>query len=358
MAHYRPIVLAKRGELTAIRELPSSVWASMSPVLQVPPREWDFVASTYKKTLEEHLADLPKKLATATKGHHAYIDVSQLDSLGPVFGGRHPLEWIVEEAATHSLGLIPFVQASSDPSTIAAAAAIHARRGTGAGIRLTPNEWVSINPRVLAGLLTSVGVAANETDVFIDVSREFSVVIARGVLTELTAQDAAYAFRSRSVGGAAFPDTNGLAKGLSEFSREDWNLFVSTYRVRLAADATVPDFFDNVVQNPDVEVGAVDPRLLSISALFRYTTDGDWLIAKGDLFKGSGGRGIGGAAMLTPLTLLRAHPKFTIPIRTSTDDWIDAVVAGTKSPGNPEAWRRWATERHLTVVAHQVSSPI
>jgi len=357
MVHYRPILLAKRGELTALKALPAPVWTNMTPVMQVPPREWDFDKSAFKKTLEDHLTDLPKKLATATKGHSAYVDVSLLDSTGPVFGGSHALAWLIDEAATHDLHLIPFVQSNSDARALTAAADVHARRATGIGIRLRVEDWVSINAGALPAVLSRLGLAATDADVFVDVEREFSVVVAAAVTTELSAQDGAYTFRARAVGGAGFPDTTGLAKGLSEFSREDWKLFASTYRARFATGATTPDFFDYAVNNPASEV-VIDPKLLSISALFRYTTDDAWLIAKGDLFKGSGGRGIGGAAMLPPLTLLRAHPTYTVPIRTATDDWIDAVVATVGSPGNPEMWRRWATERHLAVVAHQIASPI
>ena len=358
MVQYRPIVIAKRGELTAMNALPVTAWAGLKPVLQVPPREWDHEVGAYKKSPEAHLLDLPKKFATATKSHPAFIDVSLLDNTSPVFGGRHPLAWIVDEAATHGLALTPFVQLTSTADTIAAAADVHARTGSGVGVRLPSSEWVSINARPLPALLTACGVAPSEVDLFVDVAREFSLVVQRAVLTELSTQDGSYSFRSRSLGGAGFPDTAGLTKGLSEFSRDEWKLFREVYRGRLAAGTETPDFFDNVVNNPDAEVGLVNPKFLMISALFRYTTDEEWLVVKGGLYKGPAGKSLGSAAMMTPLTLLRAHPKFSILVRTKTDEWIEEVLAGTKNPGSPEVWRRWATQRHLTIVVRQLASPI
>ncbi|MBX3091632.1 MAG: hypothetical protein KF801_03885 [Cryobacterium sp.] len=358
MVQYRPVLIAKRGELSALKALSAGTWSGLKPVLQVPPREWDFELGSYKKTLEEHLRELPKKFHTATKGNAAFLDLSLLDAVTPVFGGRHPLAWFVDEAATHGLELTPLVLPTSHPATVAAAADINARLGRGVGIRLAPAEWTSIAPRVLPRLMTDCGVAHGDVDLFVDVGREFSVLVDQALLAELSNQDGSDVFRSRSIGGAAFPDTAGLAKGLSAFARSDWQLFRDAYRARLRDGAETPDFFDNAIQNPDIEIGTVNPRFLSISGLFRYTVDEDWLVAKGDLFKGQAGLGVGGAALITPVTLLRAHPQYANPIRTETEDWIDAVIAGTQSPGNPEAWRRWATQRHLSVVVHQLSIPI
>ncbi|WP_363316512.1 beta family protein [uncultured Microbacterium sp.] len=98
------------------------------------------------------------------------------------------------------------------------------------------------------------------------------------------------------------------------------------------------------------------PRFISISAAFRYTVTNDYLLAKGELFKGQGGSGKGGAALITPLDELTRHGEYATPVRSQADDWIEAVVDRTATPGNPGKWREWGTVRHIEVVAFQLST--
>lgn len=358
MVTYRPILIAKRGELSALAVLPASHAQALQPVYQAPPREWDFGRSVFKKSLEAHLQDLPKKLATATRGDIAYIDVSLLDNVLPVFGGRHPMTWLIEEASTHGLTLAPFVGPGSAATTVAAATDAHVRLGRPVGLRLPTDDWVTVDPTRIPRLLKMIAVVPGDVDLFIDAGHGFGPLTRSGAIAELSAQDATYSFRSRTLGGAAFPDTQGIAKGLSEIDRQDWTLFREVYRHRVGAGLPAVDFFDNAINNPSVDVGLIDPRILNISAIFRYTTDGQWVVDKGDLFKGNGGRSRGAEAMVDSLTLLVAHSDYGAPIRTAADDWIDGVVARVNSGGNPEAWRKWATLRHVQVVGHQLASPI
>ncbi|WP_130178684.1 hypothetical protein [Cryobacterium sp. SO1] len=161
---------------------------------------------------------------------------------------------------------------------------------------------------------------------------------------------------SRTVGGAGFPDTTGLARGVSEHLREDWTLFQAVFAKRKLAGLSPMDFFDNAIQNPSfIDVG-VDPRFLSISALMRYTTSDRWLIAKGELFKGPAGKSRGGAALIPALDLLVAHPSFGDPILTAMDTWVGDVLSGRATPGGPETWRTWGTLRHIESVSHQLAT--
>ncbi len=172
------------------------------------------------------------------------------------------------------------------------------------------------------------------------------------VRNELNALPYAADWRTVTVSGAGFPkDLSGVGRGgLSAVERTEWVL----YQDLLAGSTTSvvpPQFGDYGVAHPDPILN-IDPRLLSISAAFRYTIDLAWLVAKGELFKGAGGSGKGGAAALP-------SQQRSLPTRGSRgashcagDAWIAAVPG---SGGNPEAWRRVATTHHLTHVAEAVS---
>jgi Beta protein len=60
----------------------------------------------------------------------------------------------------------------------------------------------------------------------------------------------------------------------------------------------LPTFGDYAVAHPDPSRGDVDPKVMSISAGLRYTIDDEWLVAKGGLYKATGGRSLGGEAAI------------------------------------------------------------
>jgi len=358
MTDYRPMLLARAGEMTALKETSASTWIGLTPVLIVPPREWNYESEDYGKTLEEHYSGLPSRFTSALGANEAFVDLSLLDSDAPIFGGIHPLVWLVEACAADGTFLTPLVTAASTPAFVAATKYLHDTYDIGTGIKLTPAEWLTVDPAPMATLVTALGIGDSRIDLFVDCASTFGPLVHRSLMAELEHQERGRSFRSTTVGAAGFPDTAGLAKGVSEFDRDDWMLYLQVAAARNPLQFELPGFFDNVVQNPDsVEVG-VNPRFMSISAMLRYTTDDQWLIAKGDLFKGPAGRSKGGAALIPALKVLVAHPKYGTPISSKLDTWVAEVLATTSAPGGPQQWRMWATIRHLDVVVTQLSSVV
>ncbi|WP_082484803.1 beta family protein [Microbacterium sp. Leaf151] len=352
---YRPFTLARAGELAALARVSGTTSGALLPVFQIAPRTWDYEKERYSKTISAHLAPLPEKLASVWGGGSGYVDVSMLDS-EPIIDGQHPLAWLAAQTRVVGTQLAPLVEASSSASAKAAAANLHVAHGTGVGIRLRQIDWTTIDPARLTTLLGDLGVAPNVVDVFVDFEGAEGAVIEVAVIAELTSLRALGPFRSITVGGAGFPDVNGVPRGTTEYPRDEWRIY-SAVRAKLASmSQPTPDFFDNLVLKPDtIELG-VDPRFISISAALRYTVTNDYLLAKGELFKGQGGSGKGGAALIPALDELTRHAEYATPVRSQADDWIEAVVAGSATPGNPGKWREWGTVRHIEVVAFQLST--
>lgn len=352
---YRPFTLARAGELAALSRINGTTRGAVLPVFQVAPRTWDYENERYSKTVPAHLAPLPEKLAAVWSGGSGYVDVSMLDS-EPIIEGQHPLAWLATKTRDSGLPLTPLIQASSSAAAKAAAASLHDLYGIGVGVRLPQVDWTTIDPARLAALLRELSVAPNAVDVFVDFEGAEGAVIEVAVNAEMASLRTLGQFRSITVGGAGFPDVNGVPRGTTEYPRKEWRIY-SAVRAKLASmGQPTPDFFDNLVLKPDtIELG-VDPRFISISAAFRYTVANDYLLAKGELFKGQGGSGKGGAALITPLDELTRHAEYATPVRSQADDWIEAVVGGTATPGNPGKWREWGTVRHIEVVAFQLST--
>lgn len=350
--HYRPFTLARQGELLAYGQLTAAQHADFTPVFMVPPREWNYDKDAYAKSVEAHLQPIPQKLATARNGAPAYIDLAFLDDETPT-RGVHPLTWIVESAALLGLPLMPLVSSESTDETLKSASTLNAAQGLGIAIRLGDGEWPSQDSTILAEMLRKLGTATTEVDLFLDYGAERSSFVTAALRGEFSAPHFASAWRTITIGGHAWPKDLPTGKGVFEIERSDWMQFETTCQA-LFPTALRPGFFDYLVANPDPRLD-VDPKLLTISASFRYTSSEAWLFVRGGLYKASGGRGKGGEAVPPALRILQAHPLYSQPIRTETDNWIDLATSGGK-PGNSSVWRRWATHRHVEVTLHQLAN--
>jgi hypothetical protein len=328
----------------------------ITPVLRVPAREWDWTKGAFKKTEADHLRTVVEKLIGAWAGGTAYIDLSLLSSDTPV-RGQHPLRYAVDTAAAAGVTLIPLARPESSPAFLAEAAGLSAH---GYGIHLAQDTWHSVNPAELVGLLTTLKTVPAQVDIMVDFGTSTGPLVRVGVEAELASLGALGSFRSTTVGGSAAPDLRSSPRGVNEYDREDWLLYEDVRTRRASASLPTPDYLDHLIQFPGQMEQQVDPRFMLISAVLRYTVDDKWLVAKGTLYKANSrvksSAPTGGAALIPALHLLQAHPEYTTPLRTQTDDWIDGVVAGIFSPASPQQWREWGSLRHMEVAVHQLSS--
>lgn len=351
--HYVPTVLTKRGERNALLDLEPSVVPMITPLFEVAPIDWDFELGEPAKTIDAHLATLGPDLASCWRGSRAFIDMTFIEPDERMADGSHPLDWLVRSASAAGSVLVPTVSPGRDAAYRTAAAACVARDGRGACARLGVSEWPSsVGTAPLERLLDELGLEAAEVDLVLDLGDEVSAaaLAIAAVRSELAALPHAGSWRSVTVSGAGFPkDLSGVARGLSLVERTEWLVYQSL----LAGPplAVVPQFGDYGIAHPDPTVD-VDPRVLSISAALRYTVADAWLVAKGQLFKGQGGSGQGGAAAVPVAASIAADTRFSGADHCAGDAWIASPGTG----GNPEKWRRVATNHHLTLVAQAVAN--
>ncbi|MBT2533922.1 hypothetical protein J7E83_17685 [Arthrobacter sp. ISL-48] len=351
---YRPFTIARAGELAAYKDLPPATHARITPVFIIAARGWDYDQEVFVKTPTAHLADLPKKLHGARGNRQAYVDLSLLDDEGLVHG-QHPLHWLVTEAQKLGLLLIPLVTSQSSPAFLTAAKSLQSANGRGIGIRLTTNDWPSINPAEAARLMTAIGVSHADVDLFLDFEAKFDPLIIAGVQNEMRSATST-GWRHVTAGGHSWPMVQPTGQGTFVLPRTELAQYVNSYRGLKGNGTRMPDFFDHLVANPEATLG-VDPKLLTISATFRYAAEPHWVFVRGGLYKASGGKGEGGAAVAPALQALTQHQLYGTPIRTKTETWIDAAAAGGPS-GNPMTWRRWATYRHIEVTLHTLANSL
>lgn len=348
---YAPVLWTKRGERVAISSVSTAARSALRPTFVIPPIELDFDTGTPKKTIDQHVAGLPEELASCWGGQEAFIDTYYTgDDL--LVSGRHPLDWITEPSLALGLALTPVVSPSSSAATLAAAGLAAARSGD-VGIRLEVGEWPTLaGTTAIAAVLSAVGATVADTHLILDMGEvPPTAVDMMGVAaaSELRTLPNLADWRSLTLTGAAIPETMPPGPGLHVLPRTEWAVY---NRVLAAGVPRLPTFGDNAVASLSPG-GDVNPRFMNIAATLRYTVADEWLIGKGGLFKGNGGRSQGAAAVPPAAAHISSHPLFMGAGHCEMDDWITNVVATGTGGGTPEIWRRLGTLHHLEVASAQ-----
>lgn len=356
--HYVPILKGKRGEYTALEALFPGDRAALTPVIEVPPVDWNWDDDIPRKTEVAHLQStcdsLERYLGTSRP---VFIDLGLSELNDVVEGdvaGRHPFACLFDLGRAKGLNILPVVPLDADAPTVAAVAGIAAQDGCGAMIRV-PKALVfdrGVTARLTA-MASTLGLPVSQLDLLLDLEAVspgdvpaygMSLPLAFGYLPTLSS------WRTFTLAGCAFPPnlSSFVSGSVGLAPRVEWQLWKAV-RAALPVNARCPTFSDYAVSFTELPDG--DPRVLATTQNIRYTGDDEWLIFKGLNFKKKGG-----ANFVRLCQQLMGRPEFMGPGFSEGDRYIVGCATGSETPGNPETWRRVGTNHHLTFVVRQLAS--
>lgn len=350
---YVPALLTKRGEQVGLQQTAGTTRAALTPLFVAHPVDWDFEKDQPKKSVQQHLSRLPEHLAGCWPGRSAFVDLEFLPD-DPMDDGRHPLTWLVEESAGRGIGLVPAASPGRSAAYLNAVRDLVAGRHADLCLRLRYEEWPSVlGETQLRDFLRAMGVPHERTHLVLDLGDDVGDAALAALTAQLLAHGPWSAWKSLVVLGTGMPRMLPAGAGTHPVPRREWVLYRQLLRNgRLPRR---PVFGDYGVAHPD-PTQDVDPRIMNVSASLRYTTTDQWLAVKGGLFKGSGGRSLGADAVPPVCRVLAAHPDYLGPGHCAFERWIDDVVHGRESGGNPQKWRSMATSHHLQFVTDQLAA--
>lgn len=348
--HYVPILLTKRGERSALRDLPYSFSSQMTPILVVAPIDWNFDEERPSKSLTDHLARLPNELYLARGNLESFIDLPFLDDDDEFLAnGQHALHWLTEETQTP---LIPTVSITRSAAYVEAVKDVIDRDKRGACLRLPVDEWPSVAAVDVERLASAIGCDLTQIDLVLDLGEESGALALTASRQEMVGLPNKHEWRSVVIAATGMPKQIPQGKGIHEIERGEWTNYLA---IRGQDLERVPTFGDYVIANPD-PILDVDPKWLNLSASVRYTVSESWIVPKGDLFKGNSGRSQGAAAVPPVLQLLRAQPSYAGPDHCGLEQWVSSVLDDGGNSGNAETWRRYGTLHHLQFVIEQLAT--
>jgi hypothetical protein len=347
--HYVPVLFTKAGERDALGDIDDHQKAAFTPLFVAHPIDWDFELDQPKKTVDQHLAKLPADLQKVWD-RDAFIDVLHLDS-ETMANGRHPLEWMVTEAVARGLPLIPVTAPGRSAASHGAVSnLLAAGTSTDVCLRLGVDHWGSGHQ--IDGFLSEIGAQKANTHLVLDLRNETGPASRIALSSTLQALPTPSEWKTLTVTATAMPQTPPAGQGLHEIVRQEWLNYQSILSNNSFGQRR-PTFGDYAIAHPD-PFDDVDPRMLQISAKLKYTSDDAWLLGRGALFKGTGGRSGGGEAIRPVALAISAHNHFTAPHCTG-EDWILAAAADGPT-GAPRTWVRVGTLHHLLRVLDQIGS--
>ncbi|WP_255666374.1 beta family protein [Myxococcus sp. AS-1-15] len=341
-----------------MKELYAADLAGLTPVIEVPPVDWNWEDDVAKKTEFAHLVSTVDNLFKYWgTDRPIFVDVETADLSDAVEGdpaGRSPITCLFDLARGKGLKLIPVLTSTAGPASIAAVAGAAVVDQRGAMLRIVKDHFFSPGlPALLTGLAGQLSLAPSMLDVLIDLedvdsgsvqAYVASVPILLGAMPNLTA------WRTLTLASCAFPETLGsfTVGAVGRTSRVDWLLWRHVCS-RLAPGTRKPSFADYGISF--TTLAEIDPRVLKTPQNIRYTASAEWLIFKGVNFKKNGGAGFIGLCQQ-----LIAQPEFMGATFSEGDRYIAGCATGSMKPGNPETWRRVGTNHHLTFVVRQLAS--
>ena len=354
-SHYVPILLARRGERIALRELPSTIRGGFTPLLEVPqvPMDWD---EDELKPLSTYIRTFPNRLHKDWSSNaRLFLDVPYLVDPEELIGGQHPVSVLFSDCRELGLNVVPVTAIERSGGYKAAIRGVMEADERGVCLRLSRDE-LEISTQVVEEMLTILGTTPEHIDLIVDLALvegsnvPMHAVAMRALLSAPPFTD--HPWRTLTVASGAFPQSlSTLPRGLSALPRADWELW-NRIRDGLPAGVRVPTFGDYGIQSPVWE--EFNPKFMKANGNIRYTTPDEWLIAKGQTVLGKGA--VGFTVYNNLCHALVDRPEYKGPDFSPGDQYMYDCCAGGKGPGTPEIWRRQGTSHHLAAVVDQFSS--
>ena len=252
--HYVPILLAKRGERIALRELPATIRRGFTPLLEIPQVPVDFDLDDYKD-LGPHIKGFPKHLKRDLDGYgRFFLDIPHLIDPEELVDGQHPVSVLFAGCREHNLNAVPVAANQRGEDYNLAVRAVMEADGRGACLRLSKSD-LQAHKEVVSRMLGVLDATPKDIDLILDLGsiEPSNVSIYATALQRILPKPtfSKRSWRSLTIASGAFPQNLGdLPQGLSALPRADWELW-ARIRNEPPPSARVPTFGDYVINSPE-----------------------------------------------------------------------------------------------------------
>lgn len=301
--------------------------------------------------ISTRLPDLVKRMADCWGDDPAFVELGLLDTGLRASDGRHPIDVVWEEAERYKLSLIPVTGLNRPNGFQQAVSRVVSSEGRGVGLRLVRDDLRRANlPEALESFAAQFDLRCDEIDLLVDLGiADFATPSLVYVYSRLPRLEE---WRSLTVLSGAFPkDLMGFTVGQHLHPREEWMRWSKEATAPAPSVPRLPTFGDYTIQHA---IYYEPPKGANVSASIRYTTDGHWLIMRGEGLRSKGSPGH--AQYPANAELLCGSKEYCGPQFSYGDEYIWKVASREiLTTGSPETWLRAGINHHLTFVVRQIA---
>lgn len=349
---YLPILTGKQGEYRAMKVLSLDVKSKLTPLIEIPPIDWNFQDDVPANTLDEQIANVADNVENHWGVDAIYIDTYPLESEGVTAAGVYSLTHILNDGRSRGLSMIPVTglnRGAQHQQAVRNAISLDSR---GVCVRLLAADFTADVAMPIHALLAELGATPAEVDLLIDLgpmNSQFESHYPIMAIQLINSLPTIAEWRSLVLAGASFPnDLSGVTPNSTQsIRRTEWQVWKNV--MTAAKVDRMPSFSDYSITSP--EYVSLDFRIIKMSAAIRYTHSDEWIVVKGQVIRK------GESSQFPSLaSRLRALPQYSGRDFSWGDAYIDDCASGIGGPGSATTWRQVGTNHHLTFVVRQLAS--
>ncbi|MEK8212582.1 beta family protein [Paenibacillus sp. FSL L8-0463] len=350
--HYVPILKWKQGEQTALNLLPKFIKESITPLIELPPIEWNYEKEQPKKTIDKHLNGIGDSIDKHWGKQQAFfIDLLYIKENDRLQNGEHPLQFVLGDLRQKKVVGIPITSVERDVAFQTEIIEANRIDNLGVGIRVREEDFGDLKTKI-DHLLAILNIAKCSIDLIVDFEYiDPNTNIRTTLFLKEFLNNIPYLNDWRNIifCATSFP------KDLSEVQRDSieviprsewiiWKDLIKTENI-----IRKPVFGDYTIANPSPF--EADPRVIKIPASIRYTGDDQFVV-----FKGKNLRKFGYEQYYDLAAQLVDHEEYKGPTFSAGDQYAYVVASKSDKPGSPTTWRRAGTNHHIVQVATELSN--
>jgi Beta protein len=350
--HYVPCLRWKQGEYKALGTLSNVAAELITPLIEVPEKGYDFETKTYRKSIDDHLAPIAKRVKANWRQRSCFVDLDLIPPNDRIRGAVHPVTYVFEQLNVRGCSAIPITGLDRETQYQHAIGRAVSKDKRGLCLRIRLEQATQSNLKTsIQSLLQRLPV--EDCDLILDlgapnfVPLEGFAQLVESIIGKLPDLEK---WRTFTLIGTSFPSTIAeLPSGQSIIPRNEWLLYKLLAPRLHKAGIRIPTFGDYVINHP--EVSQMDMRLVKPSATIRYSIDDAWFIVKGPNVRD---HRFGQYVDHCKTVISSSH--YMGAAFSKADAYISGCAAGNASTGNLSTWRWIGTNHHLEKVARDVAS--
>lgn len=354
---YVPVLKAKMGELSALKELNPQTALKVVPLLEIPSVSWDFVESKPKETAKQLLGRVLPYIQSHWGENEFFLDFYGEPSMYEVDeSGTKIAQMLVDSLENTPLNYIPVLSFDYPIEYLESLSEKLVTADRGGALRVSFSMEKTYTKDDYDTLMNRLGMDVENTDLIIDLGSVYkdtpeTVYLAyRLLLAETPYLDK---WRNVVLVASSFPKSVGqsLDKNTKiEFERSEWLAWKKLAKLKNLA--RVPVFGDYGISHPEI-FDDVDPRHIKISASIRYTLEDKWLLIKGESLRSTKGY----SQFHDLADRLIAHAGY----HGEKASWGDEFIKKCSDPANTKTgslttWRQVGNNQHIELVIKQLAN--